>query len=155
MTDRKQTTETEKKGPINRLRVFFKGHTPHWKRYGGGNAYLEVTTHDAAKWVGLDATETAEESKAQKRTMLTLDEDAGRALLRQLLPIYAPEVAVLLETYIPVEEYVSKVEKPWAGASRFGDMPYFGKSQADITAAWESLLRLVRPDLPAAPTEES
>lgn len=150
---RYQTYQTEKKGPINLLRIFFQEHTPHWKRYGAGHACLDITTHDTARWVSLDATEHSEGGKSSKRTMLTLDEDSGRALLRQLLPLYAPEVAELLEVYIPDEEYLRKVEKPWTGKCNFGDRPYLGKRLTEITALWESLLRLVRPDLPATPSE--
>ena len=63
----------------------FRGRRPHWRRWGEGMAFLEVSGHTAAdaKWVEMSAEEGYEGDKGQwvnKKTMLTLDRAQAEAL---------------------------------------------------------------------------
>lgn len=87
---KKQTIQTRTDGPVHHMTVAFRGHTPHWKTHGEGHAQIEFTTHDKAGWVSMDAQEWSKDNKASKRTMLTLDEPAGRALYERLKAMYEP-----------------------------------------------------------------
>lgn len=74
-------------GPVHHIRIQFPRHAPHWKSRGEGHAQLDVTTHDKAGWISLDAQEFSSNG-GSKRTMLTLDEADGRALYERLKKMY-------------------------------------------------------------------
>lgn len=84
----KQSVTCRTDGPVHHLTVSFPEHIPHWKTFGEGRAKIEVTTHDNAGWISLDAHERSEDGKASKRTMLTLNEASGRQLYERLKAMY-------------------------------------------------------------------
>ena len=53
---------------------------PHWVRFGDGSAVIDLLANTGAKWLSIDTTETRDDGKSSKRTMVTLDEPAVRAL---------------------------------------------------------------------------
>lgn len=55
-------------------------HRPSWVRFGEGRAVVDLSAHTGAKWLSIDTTETRDDGKASKRTMVTLDEQAVRLL---------------------------------------------------------------------------
>lgn len=55
-------------------------HRPSWVRFGEGSAVIDLWAHTGAKWLSIDTTESRDDGKASKRTMVTLDEDAVREL---------------------------------------------------------------------------
>lgn len=89
-TNNKQSTSCRIDGPVHHLNICFQGHVPHWKTFGQGRAHVEITTHDRAGWISMDAQEWSEGGKASKRTMLTLNETSGRQLYERLKAMYEP-----------------------------------------------------------------
>lgn len=68
----------------NDLRIHDNDHTPSWKRSGGGTATLTVSAHVAPgnTWISLNTGEFGE--KSSRETMLTIHDDAARALYEYL-----------------------------------------------------------------------
>lgn len=67
-------------GPLRALVLRDGNHTPHWVRFGEGSAVIDLSAHTGVKWLSIDTTETRDDGKSSKRTMVTLDEQAVRAL---------------------------------------------------------------------------
>lgn len=90
MPDKTSFIEVKTKDDLRTIRIGFANYTPHWLSYcNDGGAYMEVTTHDKAKWVSFDTQEWSNSPKKHtKRTMITLHEDAARKLYEQLHEVY-------------------------------------------------------------------
>jgi ribosomal protein L39E len=79
-----QVSYTQSHKPA-RLVVRDNEHVPHWVRAGRGLALIEFDVPDRAdvpQWLSIDTEERGERSS--KRTMVTLDEPAMRALYQHL-----------------------------------------------------------------------
>lgn len=79
---------TRSDGPMHYIEVIQTDHTPHWQSYGGGSATIRFQTHDLAKHLSIDTTERSARSNRSKRTMVTLEENAARALYERLHALF-------------------------------------------------------------------
>lgn len=92
----KLTRKLENIGKMRKLTIWDSDHTPSWRRYDKGYAYLEVTNHAEAGWLDVSVTEGYRTEEGKKREVsrqctMTLDEENALALLALLKKVYEPQ----------------------------------------------------------------
>ena len=79
------TCKVEDEGHMARFRYYYP-HTPSWKTPGSddGSAIVEVVLHRPTGTVEFDVEELTNSGRGCKRTMVSIDKDAAKALAQML-----------------------------------------------------------------------
>lgn len=86
-----KSTRTTQRDSIARFFYTDTEHTPSWKRYGQGQATMEISSHLDNPYLSFVATESnLSANGSSKTTMVSLDAEQGRSLYRWLSTIYGP-----------------------------------------------------------------
>jgi len=139
------TTITSETGVTRTLTINFQDHRASWRTCKGGRANIQFTAHKEGKWLGVNATETAD-TGASKQTFITLDAEqlqALRTLLQDLEPPARNWTA----------EVIAESNGKWTGnklvfATKTEALDY----AADLFGRWTSVreTRVVETDKPVS-----
>lgn len=85
-----KTTSTTEDGPLRNFKFHDDATAVHWRVGNDGVADMRVTAHAEKPWLAFDTYERSVVGSS-KRTMVTLDEEQGRAFYQWLKGIYEPK----------------------------------------------------------------